>query len=53
VSGYWSDLRDSIGAIVDYLWDAEEADYREQERLGDTGNHIFTDLQRVREWLEP
>jgi hypothetical protein len=53
VSDYWSDLRDSISAIVDAYYEEEEEDYQDMVTSGTIEDHIFTDLKRVREWLEP
>lgn len=48
--------RDAIGRVVDYLWSVEERDYKRSVHDGDVEEgspyHVFTDLQRLAEWLE-
>jgi len=44
-------LPKALERILDYLWDDEEAHYRDHEQAGLDG-HIFESLVEVRRWLD-
>lgn len=43
-------VRESIQALLDYLWDDEERHFSASDQ--DNSTHIYSDLRTVRTWLE-
>lgn len=47
------DVENSINAILDYLWDDELTSYQSDDYdPGESEEHMFTHLVRIRAWME-
>ena len=47
------DIENSINAILEYLWDDELADYKQDDYdPGESEEHMFVHLVRIKAWME-